>query len=418
VTGDSLRILQAAYVAPMTGPLLRDAAVVFAGDRIVDLGEATALRRAYPEAAAEELGNAVILPGLVNAHTHLELSACRIANAWQGTFTDWIFNLRQQMQTNGQSVEEMAAQGVGRGIQQCLRFGVTTVGDINQQTMITRPLLRNGPLRCVSYGEALGLAESRGRFEHLLAVAVDVSMASEYLRIGLSPHAPYTVDLTGYRQCLELARRLNLPIATHLAENPDERDFLTSHSGPFRDVWNRLGTWSDPVETFAGSPIEMAQAIGLLDHPTLLAHCNYVNDHELRLLARGQASVVYCPRTHAYFGHPPHRWRDMLAAGINVAVGTDSCASSPDLNLVEDLRLLHRLAPDILAMELWQMATIRAADAVQLAATVGSIEPGKAADLVAFGIRTDDPLTEILEINQEPIARWIDGQKWVGNEIR
>src|SRR5207302_10539659 len=107
-----------------------------------------------------------------------------------------------------------------------------------------------------------------------------------------------------------------------------------------------------------------ANAIGLLDYPTVLAHVNYCDDVDLDLLARGRAGVVYTPRTHAYFGHPPHRWRDMLARGINVAVGTDSCASSPDLNLVDDLRLLHRLAPEVPAQTLWEMATIRGARAI------------------------------------------------------
>ncbi|HSV15726.1 MAG TPA: amidohydrolase family protein, partial [Tepidisphaeraceae bacterium] len=127
--------------------------------------------------------------------------------------------------------------------------------------------------------------------------------------------------------------------------------------------------------------------------------------------ASGQASVVYCPRTHAYFGHPPHRWRDMLAAGINVAVGTDSCASSPDLNLVDDLRLLHRIAPDVPAQTLWEMATIRGARAIAQQSLVGSIEVAKAADLTIFLVQSDDPLTEILESSALPAEVWIAGRR-------
>src|SRR5205085_4235604 len=134
-----------------------------------------------------------------------------------------------------------------------------------------------------------------------------------------------------------------------------------------------------------------------LNYPTLLAHVNYCDDDELALLARGRASVVYCPRTHRYFDHPPHRWRDMLAAGINVAVGTDSCASSPHMNLVDELRLLHQIAPEVPPQDLWQMATIRAAKALQMDPQVGSISPGKLADLVAFPATADDPLCDLLE---------------------
>src|SRR5205814_2099478 len=147
-------------------------------------------------------------------------------------------------------------------------------------------------------------------------------------------------------------------------------------------LWNMLGLWADPVETFRGSPIEFAKSVGVLDEPTLLAHVNYCDDAELATLSRGRASVVYCPRTHAYFGLPPHRWRDMLAAGINVALGTDSRASSPDLNLLDDLRLLHRLGPEVAPQTLWHLATLNAARALGVDACTGSLTPGKAADLV------------------------------------
>jgi cytosine/adenosine deaminase-related metal-dependent hydrolase len=149
----------------------------------------------------------------------------------------------------------------------------------------------------------------------------------------------------------------------------------------------------------------------LLDYPTLLAHVNYCNDAELEILSAGKASVVYCPRTHRYFGHPPHRWREMLAHRINVAIGTDSCASSPDLNLVDDLRLLHEIAPEIPPHSLWEMATIRAARAIQAEKNVGSLLVGKAADIVLFPIKTDQPLLEILESNAQPSAVWIAGNQ-------
>jgi len=147
----------------------------------------------------------------------------------------------------------------------------------------------------------------------------------------------------------------------------------------------------------------------LLDYPTLLAHVNYCDDEELSILASGKASVVYCPRTHEYFGHQPHRWREMLAREINVAVGTDSCASSPDLNIVDELRLLHKIAPEVHVLQLWQMATIRAARAVQLQNEVGSLSIGKRADMIAFPADGDDPLTRILESDCLPSQARIGG---------
>jgi cytosine/adenosine deaminase-related metal-dependent hydrolase len=152
--------------------------------------------------------------------------------------------------------------------------------------------------------------------------------------------------------------------------------------------------------------------LGLLHHePTVLAHVNHVDDEELAILAGGRASVVYCPRTHAYFGHPPHRFEDMLAAGINVALGTDSAASSPDLNLMDDLRLIHCNYPGVPVETLFEMATIRGARALDMADRIGSIEPGKSADFCVFKVKTGEPLRELMETDVLPDQVWIGGQQ-------
>jgi cytosine/adenosine deaminase-related metal-dependent hydrolase len=403
-------LLTAAWVAPMDQPIIRDGALVFADGTILAVGDAKTLRAAHPDAQLHELGAAVILPGLVNPHTHLELSHCNPGDP-PVSFGDWIIKLGERSGRNsGMPHEELFGNATRLGIEQCLRFGITTVGDISQQMQITRPILRAGPIRSISYGEVLGLAKLRPRYDELLPCTTDRSHASGHLRIGLTPHAPYTVDLPGYRQCIDLARTHNLPLATHLAETPHERDFLEHHGGELRELWDSMGLWADGVETFRAGPIDFASEIGLLDYPTLLAHVNYCDDRELAVLSRGRASVVYCPRTHRFFGHPPHRWRDMLARGINIAVGTDSCASSPDLNLVDELRLLHEIALDFPVDQLWQMATTRAARAVAMDDAVGSITSDKAADFVAFNVRTDAPLVEVLEEKRLPLQVWIRGQ--------
>jgi cytosine/adenosine deaminase-related metal-dependent hydrolase len=298
------------------------------------------------------------------------------------------------------------------GVAQCRRFGVTCVGDIALNTATVRAVLRREGLRAVSYGEVVGMAGRTAQFEPLLAAATDRSAEAEpLLRIGIEPHAPYSLDLTGYRRCVEVARRSNLPIATHLAETPDESEFLAHHSGPFRELWTALGAWTDGVSRFAGGPIRAMQVLRLLDLPaTVLAHVNYCDDAELDVLARGRASVVYCPRTHAWFGHPPHRWREMRARGVNVAVGTDSCASSPDLNLVDDLRLVHQLAPDVAPDALWQLATVNAARALGMERDVGTISPGKSADLAVFPSRGEDPLRYVLENTVLPREVWLAGR--------
>jgi cytosine/adenosine deaminase-related metal-dependent hydrolase len=358
------------------------------------------------------LGNVVVLPGLINPHVHLELSHCVAGESVGGaSFTEWITSIRRRMNPQGVRIEEAAANATRSGIEQCLKFGVTTVGDISGFCGATRDVLRASPLRAVSFGEVLGLAKARPRAEESLRRAIDDSHATERLRIGITPHAPYTVDLPMYQQCIELAHEKKMPLATHLAESNDEREFLMHHAGPFRAVWDSLDSWAEPVTTFSGSPIEFAAAVGLLEIGALLAHVNYCDDEEMKLLSHGRASVVYCPRTHRYFGHPPHRWRAMLNRGINVAVGTDSCASSPNLNILDELRLLRQIAPEMSALQLFELVTLRAARALHMDREIGSLVPGKVADLVAFESRTADPLNEILTSAALPSAVWIAGER-------
>jgi len=393
----------------MSAPLLRDAAVVCRGGIITAVGDAKSLRRLNPDAHVHDAGDVILLPGLVNAHTHLELSDCT-AGPPPASFGQWINDLVQRTASVGDAMADVVKRAVEIGITQCLRFGVTTVGDITKQCMLTRPLLRDGPLHVISFGEIQAMAQRRSLLEQRFTAAADMSLESPHLRVGLSPHAPYTVEQAGYAKCLSFCKTHNRPLATHLAETPDEALFLSEHRGPFRDLWETgVNAWDDSVPKYTGGPIRFAAELGLLDYPTLLAHVNYCDDDELSILARGKASVVFCPRTHQFFQHPPHRWRDMLARGINVAIGTDSCASSPDLNLVDDLRLLRRLAPEVPAQKIWELATLNAARALQVTGSIGQLSIGAWADLVAFPVRTDHPLEEILEGTATPSAVWIGG---------
>jgi len=409
--GPARVLLRAAWIAPMTGAPIRDGGVVFSAGRIDAIGSPKDLRRAYPDSVIEDAGDSIVLPGLVNAHTHLELSQIRRGDR-PIHLADWIEKtLLPQTARTGAVTPEAVREAVHAGVRQCIAFGVTSVGDISKQCMHSRPALRDGPLRAVSYGEIQAMAQRRGLFEERFAAAADTSCESDWLRVGVTPHAPYTVEPEGYARCLAFAKANDRPLATHLAETAEEATFLASHSGPFRHLWEAgVNAWDDAVPRFAGGPIRFARELGLLDYPTLLAHVNYCDDEELAILARGKASVVYCPRTHEFFGHPPHRWREMLGRGINVAIGTDSCASSPDLNLVDDLRLLHRLAAEMPPMQLWEMATTRAARAVGLP-DVGVIRTGCGADFVAFACRSDDPLREILERDILPSGVWVGGRK-------
>jgi len=398
----------------MDAPPIRDGAVLFDRGVILDVGDGRSLTSRYPDAQLIDRPDQTLLPGLINGHTHLELSGFS-CGARPADFVEWLMQLVPSGPIDLEFIHKSVARSVPIGVEQCLRFGVTCVGDIARHCTVSRPILQHGPLRVVSYGEVQAMARRRGLLEERAEAAADRRWESEFLRTAITPHAPYSVEMDGYRRCLEVASAGGLPLATHLAETREEGEFLEHHAGRFRDLWNYLGAWDEDVLRFAGGPIRFAAAAGLLDYPrTLLAHVNYCDDSELALLGTGNASVVYCPRTHAYFGHPPHRWRQMLAHGINVAVGTDSCASSPDLNLIDELRLMRRIAPDVPALQLWKMATVNAARALDMPDRVGALRAGAAADLVTFKASSAAPLDEILDSDALPADVWIAGKRLVG----
>ena len=391
-------LFRAARLLPSAdAPIIHDAAMLVETGRIIAIGEAINIDAQHQADETHDLGDVLVLPGLVNAHVHLELSkhAHGIAPA---SFIDWLMELMHQ------SLDPEA--GSLAGAKESLRSGVTCVGDISRQCGLTRPALSKGPLRVVSFGEVQAMAQRRSLLDERFAAASETTTESEWLTVGISPHAPYSIEPAGYQKCLEFARRTGRPMATHLAETPEEREFLTDHSGAFARLWESLHAWDDKVPTFAGGPIRFAHSLGLLDAPTLLAHVNECDDEELAILAAGKASVVYCPRTHAYFNRPPHRWREMLAEGINVAVGTDSRASCPDLNLMNDLRLLHWNSPETDMATVLAMGTIYAAKAIGMEGLVGALMPGAFAD---FGVWPASGVKEVLESDLVPASVWTGG---------
>jgi len=232
VNSERQLLLAAAWVAPMEGPPISDGGVLISGGRILAVGSFAALRRAHPGAVIEELPDAILMPGLVNAHTHLELSDLR-QDAPPDGFVPWLLSVMSRAPRLGDSIPQLVEHAVATGVAQCLRFGVTTVGDISKQCMWTRPVLRDGPLRVISYGEIQAMAGRRGLLDERLAAAVDTSQESEWLTVGLTPHAPYTVEPEGYRRCLAWSKQTGRPLATHLAENRKRQSFSPSRPARF-----------------------------------------------------------------------------------------------------------------------------------------------------------------------------------------
>ncbi|GMU37796.1 MAG: amidohydrolase family protein [Phycisphaerae bacterium] len=403
-------IFRAKWVYPVEGSAIENGAVVAEGGKIVEVGPFAALRGATGEPV--DLGDVVLLPGFVNAHTHLDLSDLHGQVPPQGLFIPWLSALMQK-RSAATPDETSTAEAVRRGIEESLACGVTAIGDVTTTPDWTRPMLARSHLRSVSFGEVIAIGQRRSMLERRLAAALAAEWAAPRLRVGVSPHAPYTIEPAALRRCAEAAREIGAPVCMHLLETAQEERFAVAGDGDFREFLMRMKVWDDRVDTPGVDPVTWLEREGLLSSKTLLAHVNYVTDAQLAVLAERGPSVAYCPRTHAAFGHPPHRFREMLARGINVCIGTDSLASNPSLSVLEELRHVRRACPDISAETLVRLGTLAGAKALGLDDQIGALMPRRWADLVAVPAPSGKKLLldRVLDGTSVPTAAYIAGKR-------
>lgn len=408
-------LLRAKHVVPVDGPSIKNGAVRIDRGRIAEIGPA---RRVHGEPRVD-FADAVIFPGLVNAHTHLELTHLAGKVPPGPNFIDWLERLLTSMREIGNPAGWFS-DSAREGMRQSLAVGVTTVGDISSRPVDVRPVLSHGPLRSVSFGEVTAMGTRRARLSERLQAATDSSSASERLTIGISPHSPYSIEPDGIRACVEAATRLDLRVCMHVAESREEAEFTQQNAGDFRAFLERLGVWDGGLQCPRLSPVSLARACGILGDRTLLAHCNYVSEDDITLLAVSGTHVAYCPRTHAAFGHDPHRFGDMLTAGVNVCIGTDSLASNPSLSVLDEIRFLRKQFEQCNGDSLLSMATIRGARALGVASQTGSLTVGKWADLAVVPLETNgpaDPVENVLRSTMPPVATFARGVR-IGKSAR
>ena len=361
------RTLTARWVFPVSGPPIPHGIVTICDDLIEAVSES---RWCLVD---EDLGNAAILPGLVNPHTHLDLSGARglIPPTDPEHFTDWLRAVIAYRRSR--SAEEVAAD-IRTGLAEAMRFGTTLLGDISAEGQ-SWDALAAAPLRAMVFRELIGLSDERAKAAWSVGKAWHAKkLPAPDTRRGLSPHAPYSARhslITG------LSRR-SICGTIHLAESPAEMELLAHRSGPFVDFLKSLGVW-DPTGLIGDvrSVLTGNRDVGKL----LLAHCNYIPLPDVACIGFDM-SVVYCPRTHAAFRHPPHPFRELQARGVRVCLGTDGLTSNPDLDPLAEARFVHRRYPDLPGDVLLTMITFAGAEALGWADKAGCLEPGKSADLV------------------------------------
>jgi cytosine/adenosine deaminase-related metal-dependent hydrolase len=387
--------LTARWVFPVSGPPMAGGVVTIAGERII------AVEPAGSRPADVDLGEVAVLPGLVNAHTHLDLTGLRGRCPPSADFTGW---LRQVIAHRRNATPEQIEADIRAGLAESLRHGTTLLGDISGDGG-SWDVLANAPLRAIVFREMLGLPEARasGAWERLDRW-LESRVPTPTCRPGVSPHAPYSV-----RSSLFFAASTSgVPVAVHLAESAAEQELLVLRRGPFVPFLRDLDVWApDGLAEDTDHVLKLLNGLS----PTLLIHGNYLPPDSA---IPSNASIVYCPRTHAAFGHPPHPFREFLARGVRVALGTDSLASNPDLSILAEIRFLHERCPDVPGDVLLRMATLAGAEALGWANETGSLDAGKSADLVVVPLapgENADPYERVLASNL-PVQRVLYRGQW------
>ncbi len=400
---DQATIYRVAGVRDALGVDARPGVVVVRQGQIVAAGGADQ-ESGYGGSRIVDCPHMLILPVFVNAHAHLDLTAVG-PRPYNGRFVDW---LKTAIQT-GPSTQAQATQAIEIGIQQSKHAGVGYVGDISRwESIQTR--FQSVSLPGVSYLECFGIGQQQSQavtqLKQRLAGISDSGVRDPTMGVafGLQPHAPYSAGLELYLAAAELAGQHGYRLSTHLAETHEELVFIRDAKGPFVELLKHLGKWDGSIRATGLHPVAWLEP-ALRAGRWLLAHCHYVDDRQIEMLARCGASVAYCPIASDYFGHHQpqrkvyHRYRDMLSAGINVCLGTDSilCQRPSDpqpLGIGSQMRYLYRRDRTD-PITLLRMATVNGLHAMGLPPSWASLQPGSPGRWVMTRVDPQDP-TDLL----------------------
>ena len=379
-----MTVYQAAWACPIDRPPIRDAVIEVQDGIIKSVNSGSRL----PVAGSRQLGNVVVLPGLINAHTHLELSWLRGRVPPANQFTDWVKTLVAIRRGTEQLITPEIVAPVHDAIRELRAAGTAAVGDITNSLAAVEPM-KDAGLKGVVFHELLGFKERDGA---LIEATRErrASVAGHGIPISLAPHAPYSTSVELFKAIRQAVSSSDCPIlSVHLGESAEEVELLASGSGAWRGMLETIGVWRDDWEIPACGPVEFLERHGVIDSRTLVVHGVQLDGPSLQRLKALDATVVTCPRSNRWVGvgYPPIE--RFYQSGVAVAVGTDSLASVEDLNLFSELKTMRWLAPSVPARQMIESATLTGARALGLEQQLGSIAPGKQADLIAVTLPGD-----------------------------
>jgi len=408
-------IVRARTILPVAKPPIEDGAVVVVDGNISKVGRWNDIAPDANEHAVHDLGEVILLPGLVNAHCHLDYTDMAGRVPPQKSFVDWIKLITSAK--SEWSYTEFAESWL-RGARMLLETGTTTVADMEAVPELLPEVWSATPLRVVSFLEMTGVKSRRDPAMIVRdASAVIRSLPNDRCRAGLSPHAPYSTVPELLRLSAGVAREHNWPVCTHVAESRQEFDMFVHARGEMFE-WLRRNE-RDMADCGRGTPVEHLDQIGLLSHSLIAVHANYLADGDADLLGRRGVSVAHCPRSHAYFQHDPFPFRELSRANVNICLGTDSLATvykkrsdAVRLSMFDEMAAFADKHPDVDARTVVGLATLNGARALGLAGEAGEISPGAYADIIAIPYRgkTADAWSAAVHHKGEIAAGMIAGE--------
>jgi len=403
-------IIRAKLVVTMDGPLIENGAVAISGERIVDVGKFPDVSARYASAEIIDLGEQALLPGLINAHCHLDYTCLRGKIPRQKSFTDWIRAINAE---KAKLSPDDYVRSINEGFGEAKRFGTTAIANLTAFPELISRIER--PIRTWWFAELIDVREP-SRPNDIVDLAVEKLRVAEYW--GLAPHALFTASANLYRHCDEIARRENVLLTTHMAESREEMSMFREAEGSLyeflkgiRREMNDCGA-ATPIRRFSeivrnvSTPLDMTKA-------WMLVHLNELADTDFDLLKKlaCEFSIVHCPRSHDYFGHSPFQFQKLRELGFNVCLGTDSLASNEDLSLLAEMRAFQKAFPIVGPEEILRMVTMNPARALRQENSLGKIRSAFSADLIAIPFTTSKSVfDEIIEFDR-PVSWSITGRR-------
>jgi len=378
---EAIRLYRGTSVLPMSSPDISDGGLAVRRGEILAVGTWKELVREYPSASREDLGEVILMPGLINAHCHLDYTMMRGALFGGGSFAEWI----QRLNAMRRSLDQRDyVDAIAVGLKELHHWGCTTVLNIESFPELL-PFLLESPIRVWWFLEVMDVRSRLQSAEALAGAISFLEKASEGLGgFGISPHAPYTVSRDLYELSSTYALKYQLPLCTHLAESEEEMSMFAKGEGVLYEFLRSIGR---PMEDCKGvTPIQAVLGRELVPEGSILVHMNQLDSNDRELLKRtaGRYPVVHCPRTHAFFERTPFDLNFFRDSGIPLLLGTDSLASNQDLNMFAEMRALSEAFPWLHPVEILRMVTTAPAAAIGRTGRLGQFSPGALADFIAI----------------------------------